>query len=96
MKTLNATCIEALDTLERFWYREATNKSDILIVFIAQGVLPQFHAVFRNSGYALATLLIRLSLTTSVYYSVAIGISSMVFALLLTIIYNKFYSALHE
>ncbi|MCG8550354.1 MAG: hypothetical protein MI799_08130 [Desulfobacterales bacterium] len=68
--------------------------SDILMVFIAQGVLPQFHAVFRNSGYALATLLIRLSLTTSVYYSVAIGISSMVFALLLTIIYNKFYSAL--
>lgn len=66
--------------------------SDILMVFLAQGVLPQFHAVFRNSGYALATLLIRLSLTASVYHSVAIGLSSVVFALLLTIIYNQFYS----
>ncbi|WP_320045294.1 hypothetical protein [uncultured Desulfobacter sp.] len=70
--------------------------SDILMVFLAQGVLPQFQAVFRNSGYALATLLMRLSLTTSVYYSVSIGLSAMVFALLLTIIYNKFYSRLHE
>lgn len=70
--------------------------SDILMVFLAQGVLPQFRAVFRNSGYALATLLMRLSLTTSAYYSVAIGLSSMLFALLLTIIYNKFYSTLNE
>ncbi len=71
--------------------------SDILMVFLAQIFLPQFHAVFRNSGYALATLLIRLSLTASVYYSVAIGLSSVVFALLLTIIYNQFYShSLHD
>lgn len=67
--------------------------SDILMVLLAQGILPEFHAVFRNSGYALATLLMRLSLTTSVaYQSVAIGIFSVVFALLLTIIYNQFYS----
>lgn len=66
--------------------------SDILMVLLAQGVLPQFHAVFRNSGYVLSTLLIRLSLSTSVYYSVAIGLSSMIFALLLTIIYNQFYT----
>lgn len=70
--------------------------SDILMVFLAQGVLPQFHAVFRNSGYALATLLMRLSLTTSVYHSVAIGLSSMVFALFLTMIYNRFYGNEHD
>lgn len=37
--------------------------SDILLVLIAQCFQPGFRAVFRNSGYALATLLIRLALT---------------------------------
>jgi len=66
--------------------------SDILMVFLAQGVLPQFHAVFRNSGYALAALLMRLSLASHDYYSVAIGLCSILFALLLTFIDNRFYN----
>lgn len=66
--------------------------SDILLVLIAQAFLPKFPAVFRNSGYALATLLIRLSLTAPIYYNVLIGISSVLFALILTVIYNKFYT----
>ncbi len=66
--------------------------SDILLVLIAQSFLPQFPAVFRNSGYALSTLLIRLSLTAPVYYNVLIGISSIVFALVLTLVYNRFYT----
>ncbi|MBU0994882.1 MAG: hypothetical protein KJ737_20515 [Proteobacteria bacterium] len=66
--------------------------SDILLVLIAQIFLPQFPAVFRNSGYALATLLIRLSLTAPVYYDVMIGIFSISFALVLTLVYNRFYS----
>lgn len=41
--------------------------SDILMVFLAQTFLPQFQAVFRNSGYALATLLIRISLTAPLF-----------------------------
>ncbi len=66
--------------------------SDILLVLIAQSFLPQFPAVFRNSGYALATLLIRLSLTAPVYYDVMIGIFSILFALMLTLVYNRFYT----
>ncbi len=66
--------------------------SDILLVLIAQSFLPQFPALFRNSGYALATLLIRLSLTAPVYYDVLIGIFSITFALILTLVYNKFYT----
>jgi len=66
--------------------------SDILMVLIAQTFLPQFQAVFRNSGYALATLLIRLSLTAPVYLSVLIGLSSVALAVLLTIVYNRFYT----
>ncbi|BDQ35572.1 hypothetical protein [Pseudodesulfovibrio portus] len=66
--------------------------SDIMLVLIAQRFLPEFRAVFRNSGFALATLLIRLALTAPPYYNVAIGIGAAVFACLLTLTYNTFYS----
>ena len=67
--------------------------SDIMLVLIAQRFLPEFRAVFRNSGFALATLLIRLALTSPPYYNVAIGIGAAVFACLLTLTYNTFYSS---
>lgn len=67
--------------------------SDIMLVLIAQRFLPEFRAVFRNSGYALATLLIRLALTAPPYYNVAIGTGAAVFACLLTLVYNTFYSS---
>lgn len=67
--------------------------SDIMLVLIAQRFLPRFHAVFRNSGFALATLLIRLALTAPPYYNVSIGIGSAVFACTLTLVYNTFYSS---
>ncbi len=66
--------------------------SDILMVLLAQTFLPQFSAVFRNSGYALATLLIRLSLTAPAYFNVLIGLSSVMLAVFLTLVYNKFYT----
>lgn len=66
--------------------------SDIMLVLIAQRFLPEFSAVFRNSGFALATLLIRLALTAPPYYNVLIGTGSAVFACLLTLVYNTFYS----
>ncbi|MDD9302656.1 MAG: hypothetical protein HUK40_10110 [Desulfobacter sp.] len=66
--------------------------SDVLMVLLAQTFLPQFPAVFRNSGYALATLLIRLSLTAPAYFSVVIGLSSVMLAVFLTLVYNKFYT----
>lgn len=67
--------------------------SDIMLVLIAQRFLPEFSAVFRNSGFALATLLIRLALTAPPYYNVMIGTVSAVFACLLTLVYNTFYSS---
>lgn len=36
--------------------------TDILIVLICQCFMPSFHATFRNSGYAVGTLLMRLAL----------------------------------
>lgn len=65
--------------------------ADILLVLISQYFLPEFRAVFRNSGYALCTLLIRLAVTAPPFYNVLIGVSSAILAVLITFIYNKFY-----
>lgn len=66
--------------------------SDILLVLIAQRFSPDFRAVFRNSGFALATLLIRLALTAPVYYNAILGVGAAVYALSLTLVYNVFYA----
>jgi hypothetical protein len=66
--------------------------SDILLVLIAQRYLPAFNAVFRNSGFALATLLIRLALTAPPYYNAALGIGAALFAVLLAWTYNCFFT----
>ncbi len=65
--------------------------SDILLVLISHRFLPTFHAVLRNSGYAVSTLLLRLSLTAPPYYDAAIGVAAALFALALTWTYNGFY-----
>lgn len=65
--------------------------SDVLMVLIAQAFLPQFQAIFRNSGYALCTLLIRLSLTAPIYIDVITAIFAIGLAIILTLIYNQFY-----
>lgn len=69
--------------------------SDILLVLVSQHFLPRFRAVFRNSGFALATLFIRLALTAPPYWDVALGVSSAIFAVLLTLVYNGFYAPKH-
>jgi hypothetical protein len=66
---------------------------DILLVLISQCFQPGFRAVFRNSGYALATLLIRLALTAPPFFNVMIGVVSAIFALFLTLVYDKFYAS---
>ncbi|MFZ5758958.1 MAG: hypothetical protein ACOY32_04900 [Thermodesulfobacteriota bacterium] len=66
---------------------------DILLVLISQCFQPGFRAVFRNSGYALATLLIRLALTAPPFLNVAIGVMSALLALLLTVTYDKLYAS---
>lgn len=70
--------------------------SDILMVLISQGYLPTFHAVFRNSGFALATLLMRLALTAPPIFDALIGVGAAVFALGLTLVYNAFYRSYDE
>lgn len=63
--------------------------SDILILLIAHRYFPNFEDTFRNSGYALSTLLMRLCLTAPVYIDTLIGLSAAIFALSLTYIHLK-------
>lgn len=65
--------------------------SDVLIMLLSQRYLPTFQAVFRYSGFALSTVLIRLALTAGPYYNALIGMASVVFAVLVTLVYNRLF-----
>lgn len=65
--------------------------ADILLVLVSQVFLPSFRAVFRNSGFAVATLLIRLALTAPPELGAIVGVGAAGFALCLTLAYNAFY-----
>ncbi len=62
---------------------------DILLVLISHPFFPRFEDMFRNSGYAIATLLVRLSMTGPGYIDVVIGVGAALFALLLAYVYRK-------
>lgn len=63
--------------------------TDILVVLISQCFQPSFYTVFRNSGYALSTLLIRLALAAPPFYNVLLGVAAAAFAILLTMISGR-------
>ena len=64
--------------------------SDILIVLISLGYSTRYCVVFRNSGFAVATLLVRLAFIAPVMISALLGVGAALFALWVTIVYNKF------
>jgi len=64
--------------------------SDVLIVLISLRYSSDYPIVFRNSGFAFATVLIRLALTAPAYFNVLIGIGAVVFAIGITYAYNRF------
>lgn len=67
--------------------------ADIAMVLIAQLYMPAFHAVFRNSGFVIATLLMRLALSASPLWNPAIGLFAALFMLALTWCTNRFMPA---
>lgn len=62
--------------------------TDILVVLISQCFQPSFYAIFRNSGFALSTLIIRIALAAPPFYNVLLGVAAAVFAILLTLASN--------
>jgi hypothetical protein len=49
-----------------------------------------YHVVFRNSGLAVSTVLLRMGLSAPPYFNVMLGILATLFALGLTLAYNRF------
>lgn len=62
--------------------------SDILLVLISLRYSASFAVVFRNSGFAAATVLIRLALTAPAYVNAVLGLAAALFALGLSLAYN--------
>ena len=65
--------------------------ADVLVVLIAQCFQPGFYAVFRNSGFALSTVIIRIALAAPPFYNILLGFAAALFAILLTIISRKLF-----
>jgi hypothetical protein len=63
---------------------------DILIVLISLRYSSTYPVVFRNSGLAVSTVLLRLALSAPPLVSAVLGVASALFALALTVAYNAF------
>lgn len=70
--------------------------TDVLIVLISLRYSSAYRVVFRYSGFAAATVLIRMALTAPPYVNAALGIGAALFALGLTLAYNAFAPVLGE
>jgi hypothetical protein len=70
--------------------------NDVLIVLISLRYSLTFNVVFRNSGFAVATVLIRLALAAPPYLNALLGLGAAFFALGLTFAYNMFTPVLHQ
>ena len=67
--------------------------TDILVVLISQCFQPSFYAIFRNSGFALATLTIRLALAAPPFFNVLLGVAASIFAILLTLVSRSLFAS---
>lgn len=64
--------------------------SDVLIVLISLRYSSQYLVAFRNSGFAVATVLIRLALLAPTTIGALLGLGTAIFTLGITIAYNAF------
>lgn len=64
--------------------------ADIAMVLIAQRYMPCYYAVFRNSGFAIGTLLMRLGIAAPHFFCTGIAVLAALYVLALTWVTNKF------
>lgn len=64
--------------------------SDVLLVLISLRYSSGYPVLFRNSAFAVATVVIRLALTAPPYINVLLGIGAMAFAIGIIAAYNRF------
>jgi hypothetical protein len=64
--------------------------ADVLVVLISLRYNASYRVVFRNSGFAVATVLLRLALAAPAPWAGALGLVAVVFALVLSVAYDRF------
>lgn len=64
--------------------------ADVLVVLISLRYSASYHVVFRNSGLAVATLLLRVALSSPPPWSGALGVAAVLLGVALTLAYNRF------
>jgi hypothetical protein len=64
--------------------------ADVLVVLISLRYNASYRVVFRNSGLAVATVLLRLALAAPPPWAGALGLGAVLFALVLTVVYDRF------
>ncbi len=64
--------------------------SDVLLVLVSLRYSSRYEILFRNSGFAVATVVVRLALTAPPFFNVLLGVGAMVFAIGITFAYNGF------
>jgi hypothetical protein len=64
--------------------------SDILLVLLSLMYSADYRVVFRNSGFAASTVMIRLALTAPPFVNAALGAGAAAFALALSVAYERF------
>lgn len=70
--------------------------ADVLVVLISLRYSSSYHVVFRNSGLAVATLLLRFALSAPPPFGGALGFGAALFAVALTLAYNRFAPVMGE
>jgi hypothetical protein len=68
--------------------------ADVLVVLISIRYSTSYHAVFRNSGLAVATVLLRLALSSPPPWTSLLGVAGIVFAIGLTAAFERFVPVL--
>ena len=63
--------------------------ADILLVLVSLRYTDTYAVVFRNAGFALATVVLRLALVAPPYVNVALGVGATAFVIALTLAYNR-------
>lgn len=66
---------------------------DVLLLLFSFFVTDDFHKIIRNSGFIVSTILIRLSFSAGGLVSVALIVTSVLFGLLVLLIFNQYQKA---
>ena len=64
--------------------------TDIFLVLLSMRYNYSFIVVFRNSAYAVATIIIRMALSAPNYYNIVLGVLASLFILFVSFFYTKY------